>query len=99
VPHLVVLHSPTGYEWGYGGSGPADLALNILENYLRHTGYKGPSSKASFGRYFNLAWDLHQTFKWSVIALQPREGAEIPYAAIDEWVKAAIAQLEPRLLP
>ena len=20
-------HSPTGYEWGYGGSGPAQLAL------------------------------------------------------------------------
>ena len=25
-----VWHSPTGFEWGYGGSGPADLALNIL---------------------------------------------------------------------
>jgi len=23
-------HSPTGYEWGYLGSGPADLALSIL---------------------------------------------------------------------
>ena len=26
----VECHSPTGYEWGYGGSGPADLALSIL---------------------------------------------------------------------
>ena len=26
----VVLHSPTGFGWGYGGSGPADLALSIL---------------------------------------------------------------------
>lgn len=26
----VVRHSPTGFEWGYGGSGPADLALSIL---------------------------------------------------------------------
>jgi Family of unknown function (DUF6166) len=23
----VVQHSPDGYEWGYGGSGPAELAL------------------------------------------------------------------------
>lgn len=23
-------HSPDGFEWGYGGSGPADLALSIL---------------------------------------------------------------------
>jgi|GEM_PF-2002021 len=26
----VVRHSPTGIEWGYAGSGPADLALSIL---------------------------------------------------------------------
>jgi hypothetical protein len=26
----VVKHSPTGYTWGYGGSGPADLALSLL---------------------------------------------------------------------
>ena len=30
VPHEWVWHSPGGFEWGYGGSGPADLALNIL---------------------------------------------------------------------
>jgi len=29
-----VRHSPTGFEWGYLGSGPADLALSILWNYL-----------------------------------------------------------------
>ncbi len=23
-------HSPTGFEWGYGGSGPADLARSLL---------------------------------------------------------------------
>ena len=26
----VVRHSPTGIEWGYGGSGPSDLALSVL---------------------------------------------------------------------
>lgn len=30
----VMLHSPTGFEWGYGGSGPADLALSILCDVL-----------------------------------------------------------------
>lgn len=25
-----VKHSPTGFEWGYGGSGPAQLAFAIL---------------------------------------------------------------------
>lgn len=25
----IVRHSPDGFNWGYGGSGPADLALSI----------------------------------------------------------------------
>lgn len=28
--HHVVRHSPSGMEWGYAGSGPADAALSIL---------------------------------------------------------------------
>lgn len=31
LPH-VVRHSPDGFEWGYAGSGPSDLALSILEH-------------------------------------------------------------------
>ena len=27
-------HSPAGFNWGYGGSGPAQLALAILLDYL-----------------------------------------------------------------
>lgn len=30
----VYNHSPTGFEWGYGGSGPAQTALAILCDYL-----------------------------------------------------------------
>ena len=52
VPHLVVHHSPTGYEWGYGGSGPADLALNILEWQLRREGYRGDTIPCFEGRCF-----------------------------------------------
>ena len=29
-----VRHSPDGFEWGYGGSGPADLARSILADVL-----------------------------------------------------------------
>jgi hypothetical protein len=24
IPQTIVDHSPSGFEWGYGGSGPAD---------------------------------------------------------------------------
>lgn len=33
----VVRHSPTGYTWGYAGSGPADLALSLLVDALGDT--------------------------------------------------------------
>lgn len=46
-------HSPDGFEWGYGGSGPAQLALALL---LDVTGDRALSLR------------LHQTFKWERIA-------------------------------
>lgn len=46
-------HSPTGFEWGYHGSGPAQLALAILADAL------GDDKRAS---------RLHQPFKRKVIA-------------------------------
>ena len=32
-----VYHSPSGFETGYAGSGPADLALSILADYFNAT--------------------------------------------------------------
>jgi hypothetical protein len=32
--HHFVRHSPTGFGWGYGGSGPADLARSLLIDAL-----------------------------------------------------------------
>lgn len=49
VPHLVTHHSPSGYEFGYGGSGPADLALNICEIILNRIGYEGERTKCYAG--------------------------------------------------
>jgi len=46
-------HSPTGFEWGYSGSGPAQLALAICANELNHDA---------------LAVRIHQHFKARVIA-------------------------------
>jgi len=86
VPHLVTHHSPTGYEWGYGGSGPSDLALNILEWLLRREGYRGETVPCFEGRCFRLAWDLHQAFKRDVIAVCDREDAHIPLETVTNWL-------------
>lgn len=45
-------HSPTGFEWGYGGSGPAQTALAILADCVGD----------------ELALQLYQDFKFKVIA-------------------------------
>jgi hypothetical protein len=50
-------HSPTGFEWGYGGSGPAQLALALLAHALDDD---------------ELALRLHQRFKWKAIAPIPQ---------------------------
>ena len=62
IPHLVVEHSPTGFEFGFGGSGPADLALNIVEVILRKMDYQGEKVQCFDGRCFALAHELYQDF-------------------------------------
>jgi hypothetical protein len=66
-------HSPTGFEWGYGGSGPAQLALAILLDYAT-----GRHSKT---------WAVthHQAFKWHFVANWPREGFTLQTEAIEVW--------------
>ena len=98
VPHLVTHHSPAGYAWGYGGSGPADLALNILEWLLRREGYRGETVPCVAGRCFSLAWDLHQAFKRDVIAACHHEDAPIPLETVTDWLatyRLATAPLQP----
>jgi len=51
-------HSLTGFEWGYGGSGPAQLALALLADHLAND---------------REALDTYQRFKWAVIAELPRK--------------------------
>ena len=66
----LVNHSPTGVSWGYGGSGPAQLALAILADFLEDD---------------EQALALYQDFKWAVIAGLPMEsGFELSGEQIDK---------------
>lgn len=86
VPHRVIEHSPTGYEWGYHGSGPADLALNILESALRAMGHDGQRQECWRGSCYRLAWTLHQDFKREFIVTLPHEGDVIYWPALRAWI-------------
>lgn len=72
IPQEIVFHSPTGMEWGYPGSGPADFALNILARFVDR----------------ERAWDLHQEFKRTFVAPLPLEGGTIRAAEIRAWLAA-----------
>lgn len=61
-------HSPTGLEWGYCGSGPAQLALAILADHLEDN---------------QRALDLYQRFKWTVVAELPKRGWTLTSEEID----------------
>src|ERR1700743_377654 len=52
-------HSPTGFEWGYAGSGPAQLALALLSDCLGEE---------------NAAVEWHHDFKAQVVANLPFPG-------------------------
>lgn len=86
VRHLA-HHSPSGFECGYGGSGPADLALSILEAFVPAAG--GDSSETLYKgqRCSRFAWAHHQAFKGEVIAKLSREGGALRAADILTWIK------------
>ncbi len=94
VPHLVIHHSPNGFGWGYAGSGPSDLALNIIEMILRDQGYHGPTTTCYKERCFNVAWSLHQDAKWKWLVTPELEAhtaegthkSRLSYQDIAVWV-------------
>mgnify|MGYP001085861647 CR=1 FL=1 len=71
--HLV-HHSPTGFEWGYGGSGPADLARSIIADAL---GIIDPAIYQEFKREFVAGWGD----RWEISLEQVRAWAEKRAAA------------------
>jgi hypothetical protein len=70
-------HSPTGFEWGYGGSGPAQLALAILADCVGD----------------ELALQHYQEFKRAVIESLPRRHWTLTSGQIEEALKTLGAPL------
>ena len=64
-------HSPAGFAWGYGGAGPAQLALAILADFTGNDRY---------------AVANHQSFKRDVIARLPEDRWELWGEYVAVWV-------------
>lgn len=83
-------HSPDGFEWGYGGSGPSQLALAILHDYfLNVLDLPDPGNRALLN---------YQNFKEHFIASALKDGFIITTRDIDcfiivqDWARLAKAQ-------
>jgi len=84
----VEAHSPDGFEWGYGGSGPADLALSILADYFEERVAAEELGQGNFEKIVKIrSWAYHQAFKWDFIADAKRDGWEISEEAVDQWLE------------
>ena len=70
-------HSPTGFEWGYCGSGPSQLALAILADHLDND---------------EQALNLYQRFKWEVIAKLPKHKWTLTSQDIEQALKGVREQ-------
>ena len=69
----VYNHSPTGFEWGYGGSGPSQLALAIMLEVTDDD---------------RKALNLYYDFKYDVIAGLADNQWTLPLEQIERWIAA-----------
>ena len=86
IKQELIQHSLGGFEWGYGGSGPSDFALNILHHLLPVGCDDREPVKCSKGECSRVAYELHQRFKWDFIEKMDREGGHIPILDINAWI-------------
>lgn len=71
--------SPTGFEWGYAGSGPADLANSILSDVLEVSG---------------VSPRMYQKFKFDVVVDLKRDGFQLPAEQVQKWLQERWATME-----
>jgi hypothetical protein len=67
------------FEWSYGGSGPAQLALALLADATEKD---------------CLAVSLHQDFKFRFVGRLPRDGFEMTADEIEKWAAEAATKLD-----
>ena len=79
-------HSPTGFEVGYSGSGPADLALNAMASlFPMSRGENADPVECFDGNVSRTAWHHHQPFKFAFLTGADKLQGRIEWATIRAW--------------
>lgn len=76
-------HSPTGFSWGYGGSGPSQLALALLADVFDD----GTAQRFYQDFKFGVIANLPMAERWELTEQQVREHLY----ALPCWLEAAKA--------
>jgi hypothetical protein len=71
LPQLCAFLHKTGFNWGYGGSGPAQLALAILADALGD----------------DKAQCCYQDFKWQVLSIISDDQWQLTEAEVRQWYR------------
>ena len=71
-------HSPTGFSWGYGGSGPAQMALALLLELTRGK------------QDLSLVW--YQEVKWQIIAKLPQTDFTLDSQEIIDFIVSEVSK-------
>ncbi len=77
----IVYHSPCGFEFGYAGSGPSDLALSILCDFF---GEQPDPEQIRWGTF--KAWEYYHEFKLAFITPQKLRMFKITHTQIENWL-------------
>jgi len=85
----VPYHSPDGFQWGYLGSGPADLALAILADYFDEPPELVLAALRSLWAPRSKAAALHQSFKERFVANEQRDEWELHSDDIEAWLRTS----------
>lgn len=72
-------HSLTGFQMGYNGSGPADLARSMLIDYFIRDGLSSVEA-------FKDVESLYQQFKFDIISNQEKV-LKVTKKEIEEWIE------------
>ncbi len=84
---IEIHHHAEGVEIGYSGSGPADLALNVL-NMIFPVEPGVETTPIFNGKVCSrMAWNLHQGFKWKYIAGMDENGGRVTIEDIYQWIE------------
>lgn len=85
----IVNHSASGFEWGYRGSGPAQLALAILCDHF-DVDNRRPLDGPDNDHAKKFARQMHQAFKREVIAGLETSGWTMTSKEIEAWLQTKI---------